>query len=242
MIVVRGVISDEERSIYEGYLAHKWGIGNNLDASHSYRAARPISFEGEHWVPGTSFAKLFWTDKSNQRNHATTKGSPTWGTNSQNSLPLMTYSGAHGEYHDWKKISDIRTVFWVVRKNGIDSNRFLLGDWTGSGSSGDYNFHASGNNYLHSGHASTAYAGTLRENGSVITNPQGTPLPQSLSVISLRSYSDLKASNFSNDRNIGGRTWKGDLGNCLFSMKLWRIARLSPLKVIWLTSGDWRIP
>ena len=72
-----------------------------------------------------------------------------------------------------------------------------------------------GNNYLHSGHASTAYAGTLRENGSLITNPQGTPLPQSLSVISLRSYSDLKASNFTNDRNIGGRTWKGDLGELL---------------------------
>ena len=35
----------------------------------------------------------------------------------------MTYSGAHGEYHDWEKISDIRTVFWVVEKNGTDSNR-----------------------------------------------------------------------------------------------------------------------
>ncbi len=175
----------------------------------------PNNFDGEAWKPGTSFAKLYWTDKSNQRNHATSNGSPTWGSNSQNGLALMTYSGADGEYHDWEKINDIRTVFWVVRKNGTDSNRFLLGDWTGSGSGGDYNFHTSGNNYLHSGHASTAYAGTLRENGSLISNPQDTPLPQNLSVISLRSYSDLKASNFTNDRNNGGRTWKGDLGELL---------------------------
>ena len=81
--------------------------------------------------------------------------------------------------------------------------------------SGDYNFHSSGNNYLHNGHASTAYAGTLRENGSLITDPQSTPLPQSLSVISLTSDSDLNASNFSNDRNINGRTWKGDLAELL---------------------------
>ena len=127
----------------------------------------------------------------------------------------MSYSGTNGQYHQWEKIEDIQTVFWVVRKNGTDSNRFLLGDWTGSGESGDYNFHSSGNNYLHSGHASTAYAGTLRENGSLITDPQSTPLPQNISVISLTSDSDLNASNFSNDRNINGRTWKGDLAELL---------------------------
>ena len=79
----------------------------------------------------------------------------------------MTYSGAHGEYHDWEKISDIRTVFWVVRKKSTDSNRFLLGDWTGSGSSGDYNFHAAGNNYLHSGHAKYGLCGNAERKWSV---------------------------------------------------------------------------
>ena len=127
----------------------------------------------------------------------------------------MTYSGTNGEYHEWEKINDIRTVFWVVKKTGTDSNRFLLGDWSGSGSGGDYNFHSNGNNYFHSGHASTAHGGILRENGSLISNPSGTPLPQNLSVISLQSDSDLRASNFTNDRNINGRTWKGDLAELL---------------------------
>ncbi|NDH17422.1 MAG: LamG domain-containing protein, partial [Opitutae bacterium] len=90
-----------------------------------------------------------------------------------------------------------------------DSNRFLLG------SRDDYNFHANGNNYFHSSHASTAANADIRENGNSITNPSGTALPQNLSIISLRSYTDLKASNFTNDRNIGGRTWKGDLGELL---------------------------
>jgi hypothetical protein len=209
MLVMRGTMSDQERSIYEGYLSHKWGISGNLPSIHEFKSGTPKNFDGESWKPGTSFAKLYWTDKSNQRNHASSNGSPTWGSNTQNGLALMTYSGADGEYHDWEKINDIRTVFWVVRKNGTDSNRFLLG------SGEDYNFHTSGNNYLHSEYASTAYAGILRENGSLISIPQDIPLPQNLSVISLRSYSDLKASNFTNDRNIGGRTWKGDLGELL---------------------------
>ena len=37
----------------------------------------------------------------------------------------MTYSGTNGEYHEWEKINDIRTVFWVV-KTGTDSSRFCL--------------------------------------------------------------------------------------------------------------------
>ncbi|MEL0098350.1 MAG: LamG-like jellyroll fold domain-containing protein, partial [Opitutae bacterium] len=215
MLVLRGTITDKERFIYEGYLSHKWGLSNTLPGNHEYKSAPPRMFDGNNWEPATSFAKLYWTDKSSRRNHATASGSPDWNASSQNDLPLMTYSGTNGEYHEWEKIYDIRTVFWVVKKTGSDSNRFLLGDWTGSGSGGDYNFHANGNNYLHSGHASTAYAGTLRENGSIISNPSVTPLPQTLSIVSLKSDSDLRASNFTNDRNINGRTWKGDLAELL---------------------------
>ena len=209
MIVLRGTMTDQEREVHEGYLAHKWGIGNTLSSSHSYRNSRPSTFDGENWEPSDSMAKLYWLDKSNQRNHATAYGSPSLDQNTQNGLNLMTYSGANGEFHEWEKINDIRTVFWVVRKSGTDSNRFLLG------SRDNYNFHSNGNNYFHSGHASIAANADIRENGNSISNPQGTALPQSLSIISLRSYTELKASNFTNDRNIGGRTWKGDLGELL---------------------------
>ena len=150
MIVIRGTMTDEEREVHEGYLAHKWGIGNTLSSSHSYRNARPSTFDGQNWEPSDSMAKLYWLDKSNQRNHATAYGSPSLDQNTQNGLNLMTYSGANGEFHEWEKINDIRTVFWVVRKSGTDSNRFLLG------SRDDYNFHSNGNNYFHSRYASTA--------------------------------------------------------------------------------------
>ena len=83
------------------------------------------------------------------------------------------------------------------------------------GTSSTYNFHASGKNYFHSRQASTAYNSVIRENGVFISNAETTPLPQNLSIISLKSESDLIASNFSNERNIGGRTWKGNLGELL---------------------------
>ena len=140
---------------------------------------RPSTFDGQNWEPSDSLAKLYWLDKSNQRNHATAYGSPSLDQNTQNGLKLMTYSGANGEFHEWEKINDIRTVFWVVRKNGTDSNRFLLG------STDDYNFHSNGNNYFHNGHASIAANADIRENGNSITNPSGTALPPKASVLFL---------------------------------------------------------
>ena len=150
-----------------------------------------------------------WADKSGKENTATRFGQPSLIRSTNAGLSLMNYSGANGEYHGWSTINNARTIFWVVSKSGTDSNRFLLGDLS------TYNFHASGKNYFHSRHASTAYNSVIRENGVFISNAETTPLPQNLSIISLKSESDLIASNFSNDRNIGGRTWKGDLGELL---------------------------
>ena len=67
-----------------------------------------------------------WTDNSGNLNHAVKNGSPT--INTYNGKSVMRYSGSNGEYHSWTKLDDIRTVFWVVRKEGTDGNRFLLGD------------------------------------------------------------------------------------------------------------------
>ena len=88
MIVLRGTMTDQEREVHEGYLAHKWGIGNTLSSSHSYRNSRPSTFDGENWEPSDSMAKLYWLDKSNQRNHATAYGSPSLDQNTQNGLNL----------------------------------------------------------------------------------------------------------------------------------------------------------
>ena len=124
------------------YLAHKWGMNSNLPTSHIYKN-HPRTVAGQEWNPGLEIQESLWTDKSNNRNHARPRGTPSITPNAQNNLGLMTYSGTSGEYHEWEKISDIKTVFWVVRKNGTDSDPFLLGDLN------DYNFHSLGSNYLH---------------------------------------------------------------------------------------------
>ena len=63
-------------------------------------------------------------------------------------------------------------------------------------------------------------------------NPSATKLKR----VSLRSYSDLKASLVMTVISVV--VPERSLGNCSFSMKPWRIARLSSSKVILLTSGD----
>ena len=59
-----------------------------------------------------------WTDRSNSANHATKNGSAiTVASNVLNGLPVMRYNGTNGNFHSFNRISDIRTVFWVVKYN-----------------------------------------------------------------------------------------------------------------------------
>ena len=76
----------------------------------------PLTVTGQDWNPGFEIQESLWTDKSNNGNHARPRGTPSITPNAQNNLGLMSYGGASGEYHEWEKISDIKTVFWVVRK------------------------------------------------------------------------------------------------------------------------------
>jgi len=43
VIVYVGTISDSERLMVQGYLAHKWGIQNNLPVSHPYKSKSPFT-------------------------------------------------------------------------------------------------------------------------------------------------------------------------------------------------------
>ncbi|HAF57960.1 MAG TPA: hypothetical protein DCL00_00045, partial [Opitutae bacterium] len=214
MLVMRGNLSEQERLIYEGYLSHKWGISDKLPNIHTYKSNGPLTFNGDAWDPGTSFAKLYWTDKSNLRNHASTNGNPSWNTNSQNSLPLMTYSGTDAQNHSFNMISDIRTVFWVISEDSSVSGsglRYLLGDST---KQPDWHNNNDGKLWGNTWGNSNVYDGYTRVNGLEVDG-KTTDKPTSLSVISLRTNGDVQGNNFSNDRNIGERTWKGNLGELL---------------------------
>ena len=71
------------------------------------------------------------------------------------------------------------------------------------------------NTFFNSSYAHTNVKnGLLKVNGSVV-NGTSTGMPSSLSVVSLRTLGNVQANNFSNDRNIGGRTWAGELAELL---------------------------
>lgn len=151
-----------------------------------------------------------WSDQSFAGNDATAHGDPgpQLIEDAQNGLPVMRYSGTVGEYHGFQSIGDIRTVFWVVKRN--TGMAFLLGH------SGSFHFHSKSgdifesNNNVHQ----NIRDGRLAINGSVV-NVQGTAFPPEMSVLSLRTTGNVQADSFSNDRNSAGRYWNGDLAELL---------------------------
>ena len=135
------------------------------------------------WLDASDLASAgsSWSDKSGNNNHATKYGSPTIVTNAQNGKAIMRYS-ADDQYHGFPAMTDIRTVFWVVKRTGSDTgHRFLLGHNTA------YNFHGNGLK-LWSTHSavSNVTSGTTRLNGSVI-NGTTTDAPTSLSILSVKT-------------------------------------------------------
>jgi hypothetical protein len=172
----------------------------------------PTDFSGiSLWLDASdlSTAGSTWLDKSGNANHATKNGSPTLVTNAANGLGVMRYSGANSDYHSFTQMTDIRTVFWVIK--AVGSNQFLLGDNSGN----IYHFHNNGSYFWNGSHTSANIInGTTRLNGSAITGTS-TAYPSSFGIISLKTTGNVTANNFSRDRTQSGRNWNGDLGEII---------------------------
>jgi hypothetical protein len=150
-------------------------------------------------------AAASWIDKSSFENNATKNGSPAIVTNVQNGLSVMRYAGNQADFHEFTDIADIRTVFWVLKKNSGDG--FLLGD------DNTNHFHANTGSIFHSAswmNSPFVRGGDLFVNGSLIVGT-ATDFPSSLSVLSLRTTGNVEASYFSRDRG-NNKPWNGDLG------------------------------
>jgi PKD repeat protein len=105
----------------------------------------------------------------------------------------------------FNNINDIRTVFWVIRGESDNSN--LLGH------SQLYDFYRGNSGFIWD----YIYAnpgvlnGTTKVNSEIVDG-RWTKLNQNqFYLISLESDNNLNADNFSSDRVIYGRLWKGDL-------------------------------
>jgi hypothetical protein len=156
-----------------------------------------------------------WRDASGRSNHANRAyGSPVYKTGVIGGQPVVRFDS--GSFN-FSRISNIRTVFWVLKENvGASSPRFLLGD------SSAYHFHRSGdgpngplwdwaNGWTHA----NIVNGTTKMMGTVV-NGATTPLPGgTFQVISLVTIGNVQANNVSDDRGIANRSWLGDIAEIL---------------------------
>ncbi len=168
-------------------------------------------------VPGVAAGGTVatWYDLSGRNNHAVDRGTanhPVLVTNAVNGLPVVRFNGANDNWMEFPRVTGLRTVFWVVKEDAdaAASSRFLLGDLA------TWHFHRGNNKFIwYNNAASTpSWQGATRLNGNRIDGLT-TVLPPAMTLISLITASDAQANTLSNDRNIAGRTWDGDVAEVL---------------------------
>ncbi len=163
-------------------------------------------------LSGTNITKCF--DLSTQNNHAIQSNfndQPIKTSSNLNAHYVIRFDGID-DYLQFNEINNIKTVFWVIKQdtNAVLNYRPLLGH------SISYDFHrgASGKIWDNTNTSSNIINGITKFNFNQI-NGITTSLTSDYSVISLVTINDAKADNFSNDRNISGRYWQGDLAELI---------------------------
>lgn len=152
-----------------------------------------------------------WTDSSgNSRNATLSQGAPTFETNELNGKPVVRF-GANGDSgFTFPTMTNIRTVFWVVKETAA-APHFLLGDDT------TYHFHrgVSGGTLWDATYASANIRnGTTKLNGTAV-NGTTMPLGSGWKLVSLVTAGNVEASRLSRDRSIAGRSWDGDVAEVI---------------------------
>jgi hypothetical protein len=156
-----------------------------------------------------------WSDTSGIPNHANrSQGSPRYKPDTLNGKAVIQF-GSDNPSFTFNRISNIRSVFWVLKENfGASKPRFLLGD------QGSYDFHradASNGPLWSNDYASPSIkTGVTKMMGEVI-NGITTPLPaDSFQLISLVTTGNVRANTVSHDRTQGDpRSWNGEIAEIL---------------------------
>jgi hypothetical protein len=161
-----------------------------------------------------------WMDTSGSSNHAirqsgSSAGFPKFIANGIGGKPVVRFSSSSqeaGDFLKFSRISDIRTVFWVLKENsGLNDSRFLLGDDV------SYDFHRGAANgplwttdYTHQ----NIRDGVTRLMGNTI-NGSSTSLPsESFQLVSLVTTGNVQANQICQDRMSHG-SWQGDIAEIL---------------------------
>ena len=155
-----------------------------------------------------------WRDVSGRGNdlmQVTVGAQPTLVPAVAGDLPAVRFDGTDDTVLFTSRLSNIRTVFWVVREDAAApvAPRFLLGDVS------NYHFHAGAARLIwNASYADPAIRnGETRINGALVDGTT-TNRPSALSVISLVTTGNVTADAFSRDRSYGN-FWVGDLAELI---------------------------
>ncbi len=154
-------------------------------------------------------------DKSGNGNNATNASaanSPVYRSSLFNSKPSLYFDGGLDQYLNFNSsISNIRTVFWVIKEDNSNfgNSSFLLGD--SQGTTFDFHRDSTGGPIFSSANASASVTGGTLQSNTVAIDGTTTNMPTSETVLSLVTTGNVTADSFSRDRVscCGERTWGG---------------------------------
>jgi len=148
-----------------------------------------------------------WPDSSaNGRNATLLSGTPVLKTNVLNGKPVVRFTSDGNSGFSFPKMTDIRTVFWVVKETATTGIHFLLGD------DATYDFHrgTGGPIWSPTNASINIRNGTTRLMGSSV-NGTTTPLGTGYRIVSVVTAGNVQASRLSKDRSIVARSCDGDV-------------------------------
>ena len=149
-----------------------------------------------------------WLDLSGNKNHAKRFGSPKSIPHKASGLSVIKYESSKNDYHEWREIKDIRTVFWLMSKKAGNFGSPLSHPLV-------HHFYSNGSKFWHPQHThENVRKGSLRING--IAGNASSAYPTRLSVVSLKTSGNVTASRVGKDRGFGGKyNWDGEIGELL---------------------------
>ena len=170
--------------------------------------------DSESIVESASGGVEQWLDKSGSGNHASQPIPdlrPIYVNEAGSDQPVLRFDGLD-DYFTFPRISDIRTIFWVLKEDAkVENNwRPLLGD------TGHLDFTRGGTGSIYSEifARSSVQNGTTWVNGKLV-NAKTAGVPTELGLVNTVTTGDARASTISSDRLAYGRVWFGDIAELI---------------------------
>ena len=180
------------------------------DHNNSENELNLLTLKPSLWLDANEYNSTsgIWNDLSGNLNHAKRNSSPKAELHKPSDQMVMRYHSKSNDYHEFKEIKNIRTVFWVMSKTSGNSGSPLCHPSA-------HHFYSNGDKFWHPKHTHEHIPnGSLRIDG--IEASSASQYPNKLAVVSLRTMGDVMASRIGRDRNHSGKyNWNGEIGEIL---------------------------